>query len=340
VRAISYRRTGGPDVLELVDLPVPDPGPGEVLVRLAFSGVNPTDWKSRSGATAGALADDHQIPNQDGAGTVEAVGQGVDPAVTGQRVWVWEAAWQRRWGTAAEYTVVPARQAVLLGEGTPFELGAALGIPFLTAHRCLTLGESLPDRLGPGALTGRTVLVQGGAGAVGNAAIQLARWADATVVATVSSPRKAQLAAAAGASHVVDYRQQDVVTEVRKVAPKGVDVVVEVAPATNAAVDAQLVGPHGAVAIYANNGGDEVTLPVRTQMTPNAQWHFVLVYSEPERAKVLAVEDVNAAVLDGAVRVGEEAGLPLHVHPLAQTAEAHRAVEEGAVGKVLVDVTA
>jgi NADPH2:quinone reductase len=340
VRAISYRRTGGPEVLELLDLPVPDPGPGEVRVRLAFSGVNPTDWKSRSGATAGAPATDAQVPNQDGAGTVEAVGQGVAPAVVGQRVWVWEAAWQRRWGTAAEYTVVPARQAVLLGEGPSFELGAALGIPFLTAHRCLTLGEALPDRLGPGALAGRTVLVQGGAGAVGNAAIQLARWADATVVATVSSPHKAQLAAAAGASHVVDYRQQDVVTEVRKVAPKGVDVVVEVAPAANAAVDAQLLGPHAAVAVYANNGGDEVTLPVRPSMAPNAQWHFVLVYTEPERAKVIGVEDVNAAVLDGAVRVGEEAGLPLHVFPLAETAQAHRAVEEGAVGKVLVDVTA
>ncbi|WP_448638277.1 NADPH:quinone reductase [Geodermatophilus sp. URMC 63] len=340
MRAISYRRTGGPEVLELLDLPVPDPGPGEVRVRLAFSGVNPTDWKSRSGATAGALGTDAQVPNQDGAGTVEAVGQGVAPAVVGQRVWVWEAAWQRRWGTAAEYTVVPARQAVLLGEGPSFELGAALGIPFLTAHRCLTLGEALPDRLGPGALAGRTVLVQGGAGAVGNAAIQLARWADATVVATVSSPHKAQLAAAAGASHVVDYRRQDVVTEVRKVAPQGVDVVVEVAPAANAAVDAQLLGPHAAVAVYANNGGDEVTLPVRPSMTPNAQWHFVLVYTEPERAKVIGVEDVNAAVLDGAVRVGEEAGLPLHVFPLAETAQAHRAVEEGAVGKVLVDVTA
>ncbi len=340
MRAISYRRTGGPDVLELLDLPVPDPGPGEVRVRLAFSGVNPTDWKSRSGATAGALTDDFQVPDQDGAGTVEAVGQGVPPAIVGQRVWVWEAAWQRRWGTAAEYTVVPARQAVLLGEGPSFELGAALGIPFLTAHRCLTLGESLPHRLGPGALDGRTVLVQGGAGAVGNAAIQLARWADATVVATVSSPHKAQLAAAAGASHVVDYRQQDVVTEVRKVAPKGVDVVVEVAPAVNAAVDAQLLGPHAAVAVYANNGGDEVVLPVRPSMGPNAQWHFVLVYTEPERAKVIGVEDVNAAVLDRAVRVGEEAGLPLHVFPLAETAQAHRAVEEGAVGKVLVDVTA
>ncbi len=337
MRAITYTRNGGPEVLELTDRPVPDPGPGEVLVRLAVAGVNPTDWKSRTNTSPGPGG---QVPGQDGAGTVEAVGRGVDPAVTGQRVWVWEAAWQRPWGTAAEYTVVPLRQAVLLGADASSELGAALGIPFLTAHRCLTLGESVPDRLGPGALTGRTVLVQGGAGAVGNAAVQLARWADATVVATVSSPRKAQLAAAAGASHVVDYRQQDVVAEVRKVAPRGVDVVVEVSAARNAAVDAQVLGVHGAVGMYADDGGAEVTIPVRAQMGPNARWQFVLVYTEPERAKALGVEDVTAAVLDGAVRVGEDAGLPLHVYPLADTAEAHRAVEGGAVGKVLVDVTA
>ncbi|SFO51077.1 NADPH2:quinone reductase [Geodermatophilus obscurus] len=337
MRAITYTRNGGPEVLELTDRPVPEPGPGEVLVRLAVAGVNPTDWKSRTNTSPGPGG---QVPGQDGAGTVEAVGRGVDPAVTGQRVWVWEAAWQRPWGTAAEYTVVPLRQAVLLGADASSELGAALGIPFLTAHRCLTLGESVPDRLGPGALTGRTVLVQGGAGAVGNAAVQLARWADATVVATVSSPRKAQLAAAAGASHVVDYRQQDVVAEVRKVAPRGVDVVVEVSAARNAAVDAQVLGVHGAVGMYADDGGAEVTIPVRAQMGPNARWQFVLVYTEPERAKALGVEDVTAAVLDGAVRVGEDAGLPLHVYPLADTAEAHRAVEGGAVGKVLVDVTA
>ncbi|SNS97544.1 NADPH2:quinone reductase [Geodermatophilus saharensis] len=337
MRAITYTRNGGPEVLELTDRPTPEPGPGEVLVRLAVAGVNPTDWKSRTNSPPGP---EGQVPGQDGAGTVEAVGRGVDPAVTGQRVWVWEAAWQRPWGTAAEYTVVPLRQAVLLGAEAPFELGAALGIPFLTAHRCLTLGESVPDRMGPGSLTGRTVLVQGGAGAVGNAAIQLARWADATVVATVSSPHKAQLAAAAGASHVVDYRQQDVVAEVRKVAPRGVDVVVEVSAARNAAVDAQVVGMHGAVAVYADDGGAEVTIPVRAQMGPNARWNFVLVYTEPERAKVIGVEDVNAAVLDGAVRVGDAAGLPLHVYPLARTAEAHRAVQDGAVGKVLVDVTA
>jgi NADPH2:quinone reductase len=337
VRAISYSRPGGPDVLEPTDRPVPEPGPGEVRVRVAFSGVNPTDWKSRTRTQPGP---EGQIPNQDGSGTVDAVGQGVDPVLTGERVWIWEAAWQRPGGTAAEYTVVPARQTVLLGAGPSFELGAALGIPFLTAHRCLTVAESLPDRIGPGSLNGRTVLVQGGAGAVGNAAIQLARWADATVIATVSSPAKAQLAAAAGADHVVNYRQQDVVTEVRKIAPKGVDSIVEVSAAVNAGIDAQVIGMHGAVAMYADDGGAEITVPVRLQMGQNARWQFVLVYTEPARAKEIAVEDVNAAVLDGAIRVGRDAGLPLHVFPLGQTAQAHQAVQDGAVGKVLIDVTA
>jgi NADPH:quinone reductase len=337
VRAISYTEAGSPDVLKLVDRPVPEPGPGEVRVRVAFSGVNPTDWKSRSKTDPGPSG---QTPNQDGSGTIEAVGEGVDPALLGQRVWIWEAAYQRPFGTAAEYTVVPARQTVLLGPDASFELGAALAIPFLTAHRCLTVAESLPDRIGPGSLAGHTVLVHGGAGAVGNAAIQLARWADATVITTVSSPAKAQLAAAAGANHVVDYRQEDVVAEVRKIAPAGVDAIVEVNPAVNAAVDAQVVALHGAVAMYANDAADEVTLPVRSQMSANARWQFVLVYTEPARAKALAVEDVNAAVLDGAIRVGREHGLPLHVFPLADTAEAHRAVQDGAVGKVLIDVTA
>jgi NADPH:quinone reductase len=337
VRAISYTESGGPEVLRLVDRPVPRPGPGEVLVRVAFSGVNPTDWKSRSNTDPGP---DGQTPNQDGSGTVEAVGEGVDPVLVGERVWIWEAAYQRPFGTAAEYTVVPARQTVLLGSEASFELGAALAIPFLTAHRCLTVAESLPDRIGPGSLTGHTVLVQGGAGAVGNAAIQLARWAEATVITTVSSPAKAQLAAAAGADHVIDYRQEDVVAEARKIAPDGVDAIVEVNPVVNAAADAQLVALHGAVAMYAGTAGDDLTVPVRSQMTANARWQFVLVYTEPPRAKALAVEDVNAAVLDGAIRVGREHGLPLHVFPLADTAEAHRAVQEGAVGKVLIDVTA
>ena len=336
MRAISYSQPGGPDVLQLVDRPTPEPAPGEVRVRLAISGVNPTDWKSRTNAQPGPSG---QVPNQDGAGTIEAVGQGVDPVLVGERVWVWEAAWQRPHGTAAEHTVVPARQTVLLGPDPSFELGASLDIPFLTAHRCLTVAESLPDRIAAGSLNGRTVLVQGGAGAVGNAAIQLARWAGATVIATVSSPAKAQLAAKAGADHVIDYRQQDVVTEVRKIAPGGVDSIVEVSAAVNAGIDAQLIALHGAVAMYADDGGAEVTVPVRLQMAPNARWQFVLVYTEPTRAKDRGVEDVNAAVLDGAVRVGADAGLPLHIFPLAETAAAHQAVQDGAVGKVLIDVT-
>jgi NADPH2:quinone reductase len=173
---------------------------------------------------------------------------------------------------------------------------------------------------------------------VGNAAIQLARWSDATVITTVSSPRKGHLAAHAGADHVIDYTQQDVVSEVRGIVPDGVDTVVEVAAAANVEIDAQVIGLHGSVAVYADDGGAALTLPVRRLMVANARWQFVLVYNAPHTWKLQAVEDVSAAVLDGAVGVGERAGLPLHHFPLEQTAEAHAAVENGAVGKVLVDV--
>ncbi|MEV0810514.1 NADPH:quinone reductase [Micromonospora sp. NPDC050200] len=332
MKAIVYEHTGDPSVLKLVDRPVPEPGRGEVLVRMAVSGVNPTDWKARR---QWPLPAGWQTPGQDGAGVVEAVGEGVDQGLIGERVWIWEAAWQRPWGTAAEYTVVPVRQAVRLGSAS-FDLGACLGIPFLTAHRCLTAGEYMPDSLHVGALSGHVVLVQGGAGAVGNAAIQLARWADACVVTTVSSPEKAQLAAAAGASFVVNYREQDVVKEVRKIAPDGVHTIVEVSAARNAATDVQLLRPGGAVCVYADDGGAEVTLPIRPLMVPNARWQFVLVYTEPKAAKAQAVTDVTAAVTRGGVRVGEEVGLPLHRYPLAETAAAHQAVEDSVVGKVLV----
>lgn len=332
MKAIVYEQTGDPSVLKLVDRPVPEPGPGEVLVRMAVAGVNPTDWKGRR---SWPLPAGWQTPGQDGAGVVEAVGEGVDQILIGERVWVWEAAWQRPWGTAAEYTVVPARQAVRLGAAS-FDLGACLGIPFLTAHRCLTAGEYMPAKLHAGALSDHVVLVQGGAGAVGNAAIQLARWADACVIATVSSPEKAQLAAAAGASFVIDYRKQDVVEEVRKFAPDGVHTIVEVSAARNAAADVQLLRPGGAVCVYADDGPDEVTLPIRPLMVSNARWQFVLVYTEPAAAKARAIADVAAAVAQGAVRVGEEAGLPLHHYALADTAAAHEAVERSVVGKVLI----
>jgi NADPH2:quinone reductase len=269
MRAIEYARTGDPDVLTLVDRPVPEPGPGEVRVRVHRSGVNPTDWKTRRGAGPGTVVDPPQVPDQDGSGVVDAVGQGVEAALRGLRVWVWEAAHQRpSGGTAQEYAVVPARHVVLLPEVASFDLGASLGVPFLTAHRCLTVTEDGPDRLGPGTLQGRTVLVAGGAGAVGNAAIQLARWSDATVLTTVSSPEKANLAARAGADHVIDYTRQDVAAEVRAIAPGGVNTVVEVSPAVNAELDAAVLARHGSVAVYADNGGRAMELPVRPSMVP------------------------------------------------------------------------
>ena len=339
MRAIAYTQTGDPDVLSLVDRPLAEPGQGEVRVRIHRSGVNPTDWKSRRGAGPGAPVEPPQVPNQDGAGVVDAIGPGVQQALLGSRVWIFESAQQRPEGTAQEWALVPATNLGALPDEASFDLGAALGVPFLTAHRALTVTEGGPLRLGPGALQGRTVLVSGGAGAVGNAAIQLARWSDATVITTVSSAEKAELAGRAGADHVIDYTTQDVVAEVRRIAPDGVDTIVEVAAAANAEIDAAVIGLHGAVVVYADDGGAPLTLPVRPQMVVNARWQFVLVYTAPAEWKARAVEDVSDAVRAGAVRVGEEAGLPLHHFALERTAEAHAAVEAGVVGKVLIDVT-
>lgn len=338
-RAVVYTRNGGPEMLRLVEQPVRDPGPGEVRVRVHRSGVNPTDWKSLQGDGTGRPVDPPQVPGQDGAGVVDAVGAGVEAALDGLRVWMWEAAYQRPDGTAQEYAVVPARRVVTLPDTASYDLGASLGVPFITAHRCLTVTEEGPRRLGPGTLDGRTVLVAGGAGAVGNAAIQLARWSDATIITTVSSPEKARLAALAGADHVINYRQQDVVREIHKIVPKGVDSIVEVAPATNAAIDVAVLRRLGSVAVYANNGGDEFTLPVRALMGPNARWQFVLLYTAPSEATEVAIEDIMAALYDGAVRVGDAAGLPLHHFPPDQAAQAYAAVQGGVVGKVLIDVT-
>jgi NADPH2:quinone reductase len=337
-RAVVYQRNGEPDVLQVVDRPVPDPGPGEVRVRVYRSGVNPTDWKSRRGSGDRAPVEPPQVPNQDGSGVVDAVGAGVEAAWNGLRVWLWESAYGRPDGTAQEYAVIPLRQVVLLPDNASFDLGACLGVPFITAHRCLTVTEEGPSRLGPGTLDGRVVLVAGGAGAVGNAAIQLARWSDATVVSTVSTPEKANLAARAGADHVINYKQQDVAAEIRRISPRGVDTIVEVAPTANAALDAEVIARLGSVAIYANNAGNDFALPVRPLMTVNARWQFVLLYTAPTEAKAHAIQDVSAAVLDGAVQVGADAGLPLHHFPLDRTAQAHAAVEGAVVGKVLIDV--
>jgi len=211
-------------------------------------------------------------------------------------------------------------------------------VPALTAHRALTVAEDGPRRLRPGALDGKVVLAAGGAGAVGHAVIQLARWAGATVISTVSGPEKARLASAAGAHHVVNYREGDPAAAIRAVAPDGVDLVVEVAPGPNLGLDLAVLRTRGTIAIYANNGGDTVTLDVRPNMMLNTRLQFLLLYTIGDEALRAAAEDITAALADGALPVGEEHGLPLVRFPLAATADAQAAVENDTVGKVLVDV--
>jgi len=221
MRAVIYANTGDASVLRVVERPLAEPAEGEVRIRVVASGVNPTDWKSRSGAF-GSSAGEPTVPNHDGAGIVDAVGSAVTDLHVGDRVWVTLAADGRpASGTAQEYTVVPAERAFQLPDDADFELGASIGIPGVTAHRALSVSEDGPARLQPGALAERTVLVAGGAGAVGNAAIQLARWAGATVITTVSSDAKAELAGRAGAHHVVNYHDTDAADQIRRVAPAG-----------------------------------------------------------------------------------------------------------------------
>ncbi len=337
MKAMTYDTTDGS--WRLVERPIPSSGPGEVRVAVRVSGVNPTDWKARLSSGFAAAGVTQQVPNQDGAGVIDEVGPGVDPSRIGERVWLWEAAWRRPHGTAQEYVVIPSRQAVALPDSATFDLGASLGIPFLTAHRCLTVGEGGPRHLGPGALADRRVLVTGGAGAVGNAAIQLARWAGADVVTTVSSPEKARLATNAGAQAYVNYSQPDAAERLGAEAPEGFDLVVDVAVGTNLPSIWDALAPGASIASYASDDARELTVPIREAMFRNVRFQFVLVYTVPLPAKDQAVADVSAAVSEGAIRVGSDAGLPFHRFTLDETAEAHDAVHSGVVGKVLIDVS-
>lgn len=335
MRSIVYSENGPSSVLRLIERDPDEPGEGEVRVRVAVSGVNPTDWKSRSGSTRSTTVP--TVPDQDGAGTVDAIGPGVTGLRVGDRVWTSMAAHANPMGgTAQELAVLPASRVHPLPDAASFDVGAGLGVPALTAHRTLTVTEGWPDRLAPGSLDGAFVLVAGGAGAVGHAAIQLARWAGATVLSTVSGAEKAHLASAAGAHHVLNYRDPDIVQRIRAIAPDGVDTIVEVAAVSNADLDRQVLRAGGAVAIYASDPGEEFTLDVRAYMGLNARLQFVLLYTIPPAALEVAVEDVTAAI--DALPVGEAAGLPLHRFPLERTADAHEAVESGVVGKVLIDV--
>jgi NADPH2:quinone reductase len=320
VRAASYDRYGpAAEVLAVHDVERPVPGPGEVLVRVILSGVNPTDFKSRSGATPRPI-DGFQIPHHDGAGVIEAAGEGVEPARAGQRVWLWLAAAGRRWGTAAEYTVVPGEQAVPLPDGVSLELGASLGVPAVTAHRCL---------FADGPVRGKTVLVAGGAGAVGHFAIELGVWAGARVIATVSGTEKAELARKAGAAHVVNYRDPGAADQIRAAAGQA-DRIIEVALGANLALDLAVARPGSVIVTYAAEPEDPV-LPVRACMTANLVLRFILLYGVPREALRRAVADISAALAEGALTE-----LPVHRFGLSDVVAAHEAAEAGPLGKVLV----
>jgi NADPH2:quinone reductase len=266
------------------------------------------------------------------------VGAGVDGLRAGDLVWLWDVAYGTNEGTAQEFVTLSASHVVLLPDGETFDIGASLGIPALTAHLALTANERGPARLAPGALTGRTVLVTGGAGAVGHAAIQLAVWAGATVITTVSSEHKATLARRAGAHHILNYKSDDVPAAVKAIAPSGVDSIVDVSLVTNIVDDLATIAANGTIAAYTDDGGPEVLLPVRTMMGKNVRVQFLLTYTASLDAKANAVAGVLAALGDGALRVGEEFGLPLARFTLAEAAAAHDAVHGGFVGKALIDV--
>ena len=325
MRAAFYERYGdAADVLEVGELADLAVGPGEVRVAVAASGVNPSDVKARAGSRGGPMAFERIVPHSDGAGTVDAVGPGVPGELVGQRVWLWEAQWQRAWGTAAEHTVVPARCVAPLPEAATFEEGACLGIPALTAHRCL---------FADGPVDGRTVLVSGATGRVGGYAVQLAKHSGATVLALVGSEENADRAAKLGADHAFDYRAEGLAEQILDLTGgRGVDRIVDAEFGANLAADTAVLAANGTIATYASAAAPTPTCAVYPLMLKNATLRFVLVYDIPEEAKQQAARDVNALLAAG--RLQHRIAVSL---PLAEIASAHEAIERNtAQGCVIV----
>lgn len=324
MRAAVYERTGPADaVLQVLELPTPAPGPGEVLVRVHASGINPVDVKTRAGLRSTALPFPRITPHSDGAGVIEAVGDGIARSRCGERVWLYNAAWGRAAGTAAEYIALPATLAVPLPEHTDFFAGACLGIPALTAWQAVAVDGGVRDK---------TVLVAGGAGAVGHYAIQFARAAGARrVLASVSGPEKAALALAAGAEQALNYRTEDFAAQVLALTDgRGVDRIIEVDGKANIAQDAALVAAEGDVIVY-GTGGAEVPVPFFPSVLKNLRYRFFIVFNLTPAARAAALADLTRQLLRG----------QLQHHPgptfgLDDIAAAHRAVEQGAVGNVVL----
>jgi NADPH2:quinone reductase len=326
MRAAWYEKNGtAREVLTVGEMPDPVAGPGEVLVRVHASGVNPSDVKSRQGARA-PIAFPRVIPHSDGAGIIAAVGEGVAPSRIGQRVWLYNAQWQRPFGTAASLAALPAAMAVPLPDGVDFAAGACLGIPASTAHNAV---------FADGPVAGKTMLVTGGAGAVGHYAIQLARWGGARVLTTVSSEAKAAHALAAGAEAAIDYRKQDVAKLVlAATGGAGVDRIVEVELGGNLAVTEKILKTHGVIAAYASMAAPTPALPFYPLMFKAATLRLVLVYLLTAEERAQCISDLTRALEQGALRHAVA-----KTFPLAEIASAHEAVESGKImGNVVIEI--
>jgi len=326
MQAAFYDRNGpATEVLQVGELDDPVPGPGEVLVRLLWSGVNPSDVKARTGRGAG-MPFPRVVPHSDGMGVIEEVGSGVPGERIGQQVWTWNAAWGRPFGTAAQRIVLPAAQAVALPAGVPPEAAACLGIPGLTAVHAVLSG---------GGVAGKRVLVAGGAGAVGHAAVQCARLLGARqVLATVSSPAKADVALGAGADLAIDYKCEDVAARVLEATQgHGVDRIIEVDIAANGSLDTQLLTAGGECIVY-GSGSPSLTLPFYPMTWKNLALRCFIVYHLAPSDRQRATEALTGFLARGQLR------FPIAQRvPLAQVARAHELVEQGqAVGNVVVQI--
>jgi NADPH:quinone reductase len=322
MQAVYYERNGAArEVLTVGEAKTPHPGPGEVRVKLAASGVNPSDVKSRQGSTR-KIAFPRVVPHSDGAGVIDDVGDGVPKSRIGERVWVWNGQWKRAFGTAAEFIALPAAQAVALPDNVGFDAGACLGIPAMTAIHAVVLA---------GATKNMNLLVSGGAGAVSQYIIQFANAKGANVITTVSSPEKAKAAREAGADHVIDYKRENVGERVIEITDKrGVDAAVEMDLAANAKLIPGVLRPKGRVIVYGT--GPEATLPAAFCLFNSLRLQFFLVYELDAKEREHSVEAINNALKSGTLlnRVAQP------TFTLADTVAAHEAVERGTIGNVIV----
>jgi NADPH:quinone reductase len=324
MKAVWFESFGAAaDTLALGDQPTPQAGPGEVLVKLATTGVNPSDVKKRAGAFPNLLDDGLVIPHSDGAGVIAQVGDGVDPARIGERVFVYQAQYGRRLGTAAQYVALDSVRAPRLPDEASFEVGACIGIPMMTAHRCV---------FADGSVEGQTVLVTGGAGRVGYYAIQWAKWGGANIIATASNPEDAATCRAMGASHVVNHRSPgwgDAILEAT--GGNKVDRVVDVEFGANLPEVLTCIGTGGTIATYSSTVEKEPKLPFLQMMFMDLTVRMVIVYAMPEAAKRQAVDDTCQLLQAGILhhRIA-------HSLPFADMAHSHELVERGGFGGCVV----